>query len=108
VGLGFLFGDLKRTQATLPAGASPGDADAYVPCTAQGVPNAIYCDDINDHYGDYSEPNWFNGGAKPALFPWLTAQIGLRYQPHEKVVTRLDLGIGTSGLFFGVGADYSL
>lgn len=108
VGLGFLFGDLKRAQANLPAGATAGDADAYVPCTAQGVPNSVYCDDINDHYGDYSEPNWFNGGAKPALFPWLTAQIGLRYQPHEKVVTRLDLGIGTSGLFFGVGADYAL
>lgn len=108
VGLGFIFGDLKRTQANLPAGATAGDADAYVPCTAQGIPNDIYCDDINEHYGDYSEPNWFNGGAKPALFPWLTGQIGLRYQPHEKLVTRLDLGIGTSGLFFGVGADYGL
>ncbi len=107
-GIGFLFGDLNRTQATLPAGSSPGDADAYVPCDGVNAPSRDYCDDINQHYDGYGEPNWFHGGTKPALFPWLAAQAGLRYQPHEKVVMRLDLGLGSSGLFFGLGADYAL
>lgn len=106
-GLGFLFGDLRRTQATLVPGGTAGDPDDYVPCAGQSTTDP-YCDDINNHYGDYTEPSWFGGGAKPVLFPWLAGQIGLRYQPHEKIITRLDLGVGTSGLYFGVGADYSL
>lgn len=106
-GLGFLFGDLYRTQATLSAGGTAGNPDDYVPCAAQSTTDP-YCDDINDHYAGYSEPSWFGGGSKPVLFPWITGQVGLRYQPHEKIITRLDLGIGTSGLYFGVGADYSL
>ncbi len=109
VGLGILFGDLYRTQATLPAGGTRGNPDDYVPCAAENVPpTGGYCDDINDHYSGYSEPSWFNGGSKPALFPWLTGQVGLRYQPHDKFVARLDVGLGTSGLFFGLGADYGL
>jgi hypothetical protein len=106
-GLGLLFGDLYRTQATLRPGGSPGNPEDFVVCAAQS-PNDPYCDGVNDHYGDYSEPSWFSGGSRPVIFPWLTGQLGLRYQPHEKLVTRLDLGIGTSGLFFGIGADYSL
>jgi hypothetical protein len=72
------------------------------------VPSATYCDDVNEHYDGYAEPNWFEGGSKPALFPWLSGQVGLRYQAHEKVVTRLDIGVATTGLFLGLGADYSL
>jgi hypothetical protein len=109
VGLGFLFGNLYRTQATLRNGGTVGNPDDYVPCTAQNnPPQGGYCDDINEHYDGYDEPNWFHGGTKPALFPWITAQAGLRYQPHEKLVTRLDLGLGSSGLFFGIGVDYAL
>lgn len=106
-GLGFLFGDLYRTQATLVPGGTAGNADDYIPCSGQSATDP-YCDDINDHYSGYTEPSWFGGGSKPVLFPWITGQIGLRYQPHDKIITRLDLGIGTSGLYFGVGADYSL
>jgi len=106
-GLGFLFGDLHRTQATLVQGGTEGNPDDYVPCAGQSTTDP-YCDDINDHYAGYSEPSWFGGGAKPFVFPWLAGQVGLRYQPHEKVITRLDLGLSTSGLYFGVGADYSL
>jgi len=107
-GLGILFGALNRTQASLEPGGSPGNPDDYSPCSAVGMPNPTYCDDVNEHYDGYEEPSWFHGGSKPALFPWLSAQLGLRYQPHEKVVTRLDIGVATTGLFLGVGADYSL
>jgi hypothetical protein len=108
-GLGFMFGALHRTQATLITGGTPGDPGDYVKCDGVNMPpQGGYCDDINNHYDGYSEPNWFHGGAKPVLFPWLTGQIGLRYQPHPKFVARLDLGFGTSGIYFGVGADYGL
>ncbi|MEY4544771.1 MAG: hypothetical protein RL685_966 [Pseudomonadota bacterium] len=108
-GIGYLFGSLSRQQATLVNGGTPGNPADYVPCTGvNNPPQGGYCDDINDHYGDYGEPNWFHGGAKPVLFPWLTGQVGLRYQPHPNFIARLDLGLGTSGLYFGVGADYGL
>lgn len=108
-GIGYLFGDLHRQQATLVAGGTPGNPADFVPCVGvNNPPQGGYCDDINDHYGDYGEPNWFNGGAKPVLFPWITGQVGLRYQPHPNFIARLELGLGTSGLFFGVGADYGL
>jgi hypothetical protein len=108
-GLGITFGSLYRTQATLESGGTIGDPDDYVPCAGVNQPpQGGYCDDINDHYDGYAEPSWFNGGAKPSLFPWLAGQIGLRYQPHPKVVGRLDVGLGLSGLFFGVGVDYAL
>jgi len=108
-GLGFLFGQLHRTQATLVTGGKPGNPDDFVPCDGVNLPpQGGYCDDINNHYHGYSEPNWFHGGAKPVLYPWVTGQIGLRYQPSPKFVARLDLGFGTSGLYFGVGADYGL
>jgi hypothetical protein len=107
-GIGILFGKLGRTQATLEPGGTAGDAADYVPCRAVDDPDPSYCDDFNDHYNGYVEPNWFEGGTKPVLFPWLAGQVGLRYQPHEKFVGRLDLGLGISGLFFGVGADYAL
>jgi hypothetical protein len=108
-GLGFMFGDLHRTQATLKSGGARGNPNDYIKCDGINQPlQGGYCDDINNHYNGYGEPNWFHGGAKPALFPWVTGQVGLRYQPHPKFVARLDLGLGTSGLYFGVGADYGL
>jgi hypothetical protein len=107
-GLGILFGALNRTQAWLEPGGSPGNPGDYSPCSGVGVPNTTYCDDVNEHYDGYEEPSWFQGGSKPALFPWLSGQVGLRYQPVEKVVTRLDIGVATTGLFLGLGADYSL
>jgi hypothetical protein len=107
-GLGFLFGDLYRTQAFLRNGGTEGNADDYQPCVRLDEPSLRYCDDANTHYAGYGEPGWLNGGAKPFVFPWISGQIGLRYQPHEKLITRLDVGLGTSGFFFGVGADYGL
>jgi hypothetical protein len=112
-GFGIVFGDLYRVQAYPPAGAS-GPAD-YERCPANAAgtgpaPGAHpWCGTDNDHYGDYSEPSWANGGSKPNLYPWLAfPQIGLRVKPHRNFVARLDAGFGTSGFFFGLGADYGL
>lgn len=105
-GIGFVWGDLYRQQATPPGGDASVPPEDWVACP--GPNQAIYCGDDNDHYGDYTEDSWASGGSKPIVFPWLALQTGLRYKPHKNFVARLDLGFGTSGFFFGLGADYGL
>lgn len=101
-GFGLVFGDLYRTQAhRLPNGD-------YAKCVAPGNPNGFYCGNDNDHYPGYTEPSWTDGGSKPILFPWLALNLGLRYKFHRHFVARLDTGFGTSGFFFGLGADYGI
>lgn len=58
--------------------------------------------------GDYSEPSWFDGGAKPVLFPWVAPQLGLRFKPFKEFQARLNLGLSLTGIWFGLGADYGL
>jgi hypothetical protein len=101
-GFGVVWGDLNRVQAY------PDGSGGYSPCAAQGIPNGSYCGSDNDHYGDYSEPSWTDGGSKPVIFPWLAPMIGFRYKPHRHVVGRLDAGFGISGFFVGLGADYGI
>lgn len=107
-GLGFVFGDLYRQQAYPLDGNRNTPPGEWVPCAPSMKGTNQFCDNDNDHYGDYSEPSWASGGSKPIVFPWLALQTGLRYKPHPKFVARLDLGFGTSGFFFGLGADYGL
>lgn len=104
-GFGFVWGDLKRQQAT-PGGANanPSTGEGYVACT--GPTNVGNCVD-GKHY-NYNEPSWANGGSKPVVFPWLVLQTGLRYKPHRNFIARLDAGFGTSGFFLGLGLDYGL
>jgi hypothetical protein len=106
-GFGFVFGDLERTQAYPPNGIA-GDPYTYQKCAGQLTPNQAYCGTDNNHYAGYTEPSWADGGSKPIIFPWLVFQTGFRYKPHRNVVARLDAGFGTSGFFFGLGADYGL
>jgi len=113
-GFGIIFGDLHRVQA------EPGQAnfngntgEGFVRCTGQNTtnrfdPNTLYCDDSNNHYGDYTEKSWTDGGSKPILFPWFVLQTGVRYKPHRNFALRFDAGFGTSGFFLGLGADYGL
>ncbi len=103
-GFGFVWGDLIREQAY----PDPNGPGGYSPCVAVGNPNPQYCTGDNDHYNNYSEPSWADGGSKPIIMPWLAFQTGLRYKPHRNFVGRLDVGIGLGQFFFGVGADYGL
>jgi hypothetical protein len=109
-GFGLVFGDIIRNDAYFPGGAATSDGSGLVPCGGPGGVGAAQqpgaCP-IDGQY-DYNEPSWTNGGSKPVIFPWLVAQTGLRYKPHRNFVGRLDLGFGTSGFFFGLGADYGL
>ena len=104
-GFGIVWGPLYRTQAH-PAGSD--DPYEYEKCDDEFRPDPVYCDDDNEHYDDYTEPSWADGGSKPVLFPWFVLQTGFRFKPHRHFAGRIDLGFGTSGFFFGVGADYGL
>ncbi len=103
-GLGFVFGNLTRTQSYPTAtGQSPNN---YSKCAGPFDPDPTYCDNTG-HYGS-SEPSWANGGSKPIVFPWLTLQTGFRFKVAKEFAGRVDLGFGTSGFFFGFGGDYGL
>lgn len=104
---GVLGGDIHRQQA-YPEG-DPNNPDNYKPCTSQGVPNQQYCGRDNDHYGDYSEPSWANGGSKPLIFPWMSLQTGFRFKPAREFMGRVDIGWNIlNGPFFGLALNYGI
>ena len=107
-GFGIVFGSLYRSQVYPGPGDSLDDPGSWDQCAAFGSPPGQYCVNDNDFFQEKNESSWVNGGSKPNLFPWLALQFGLRYKPAAEFVGRLDLGFGTSGFFFGIGADYGL
>ncbi len=59
--------------------------------------------------GGYTEPNWFNGGSVPVIFPHISfPQLGLRYKPIKQFEARLGLGFSLTGFWFGLSGDYGL
>jgi hypothetical protein len=59
--------------------------------------------------GGYQEPNWFNGGSVPTIFPWIALpQLGIRYKPIKQLESRLGVGFSLTGFWFGLSADYGL
>jgi hypothetical protein len=110
VGLGFVWGPLYRAQA-YPVGGGwelcPGESTAANP-----GPSPAYCAAdptlSEQHYGDYEEKNWADGGSKPLVMPWLAIQTGLRFKLHRNFVGRAEVGIGLGQVFVGLGADYGL
>lgn len=99
-GLGLVLGSITRHEAYFPGGL-PGNPDGagLVKCQGPNTPANGQCP--GDGQYNAKDDAW-------PLFPWLAVQTGLRYKPHKSFVARLDLGFGTSGLFFGLGADYGL
>ncbi|HYO95775.1 MAG TPA: hypothetical protein VER33_14735 [Polyangiaceae bacterium] len=104
-GFGLVWGPLYRNQAYP---VQEGNFDNLARCVGQGNPSGRYCGGDNNHYNNYEEPSWSDGGSKPFIFPWLALQTGIRYKAHRNFVARFDTGFGLSGFFFGVGADYGL
>ena len=113
-GFGIIFGNLYRVQARPGTPSANGNTgEGYVRCSGAGDPKDTingggFCDDSNQHYANYPEKSWTDGGSKPILFPWFVLQTGLRYKPHRNFAARLDAGFGTSGFFLGLGLDYGL
>ncbi|MBN1609204.1 MAG: hypothetical protein JW940_21420 [Polyangiaceae bacterium] len=111
-GLGIVWGDLRRNQATPPVPNADVNPEDFVKCRGVGDPPFVddhgdpYCDNDNDHYGKYTEDSWVNGGQKPNIFPWFALQMGVRVKPHKNVATRFDVGWALTGPFFGLAAAY--
>ena len=91
-----------------------GDPSSYVPCPANAAgtgPAMVtgFCDTTNNHYGNYTEPSWANGGSNPIIFPWLSIQTGVRFKPAKQFAARLDIGWNLlNGPFFGIAGNYGL
>lgn len=100
-GIGLVLGDITRHEAYFPGGLDP-DGAGLRRCSGPGNPPGagVQCPDIDGQY-NFTQSAW-------PVFPWLAIQTGLRYKPHKSFVARLDLGLSTSGVFFGLGLDYGL
>jgi hypothetical protein len=114
VGVGWAFiGDLSRTQA-YPANGDPSDPNSYVKCSGPNDPAGTFkfCNQLDkdaDHYDGYSEPNWFAGGSRPLLFPWIALPLlGLRYRPIDKLSLDLETGVSITGFMTNLGFRYGL
>lgn len=70
-------------------------------CTARDHSNS----DV-DRVNNYKEPSWFNGGSKPSFLPILTPEIGVRIKPHQNFMTRVGVGWGLYGPWFGLSGYY--
>jgi hypothetical protein len=107
-GIAAVFGDIHRVQAYTTG--DPNDPSTYQPCIANGALGiGPFCGSDNEHYGNYTEPSWANGGSKPIIFPWLSLQTGLRFKPTKQFMMRLDVGWNLlNGPFFGIAANYGL
>lgn len=115
VGIGGVFGGLKRNQVKPrpgvdPSGSEQDNAD-WENCSAtEPRINGTFCDATNEHYGDYEEPSWANGGSKPVVYPWLAIpHLAFRYKPVKQFAARADVGFNIfSGFYFGLSAAYGL
>jgi hypothetical protein len=107
-GLGIVTGKLYRTEAygnnynpDLPAEKDwPGLSYCRTPAGSLGPDPTRPTDCPAD--GNYGQADRW------PVYPWINFQLGLRYQPIDQFVGRFDMGIGSSGIWFGFGADYSL
>jgi hypothetical protein len=105
-GVAAVFGDIHRVQAT-PGSGGVDDPYTYKACAAPGA--GQFCGNDNNHYGDYTEPSWANGGSKPIIFPWLSLQTGFRFKPAKQFMGRIDIGWNLlNGPFFGLALNYGL
>jgi hypothetical protein len=121
VGIGFVFGNLYNDWVYASPQQGMGLQAAtglwYSKCNVGNVGAAFYGCNLNDHtgspatakVGNYVEPNWFNGGSVPVIFPHIAfPQLGIRYKPIKQLETRFSLGFSLTGLWFGLSADYGL
>ena len=116
-GLGAVFGDLQNNWVQVdpngPLQAETGTrysrCSVVAPNPGTGCHPADHQNSEVNKVGDYTEPSWFNGGSKPAIFPWISVpQIGLRIKPIKQFVGRIGVGFALTGFWFGLNAQYGL
>jgi hypothetical protein len=114
VGAGWTFlGDLYRVQA-YPANGKVGDPYTYLPCKGPNNPKGTfrYCNTLDKdaaRYPGYTEPNWFNHGIRPLIFPSLVLpEIGITWKPTPRFAIDLETGLSLSGLLTSLGFRVAL
>ncbi|MGF1465063.1 MAG: hypothetical protein ACFCGT_02915 [Sandaracinaceae bacterium] len=118
VGLGFVYGDLMRTEAyptNYPADQTgppysvcngPGDPESGQFCEPDVAPTPCH-QNLGGHYGPCNEPSWINGGDRPLIWPWISLpHLALRFKPVRQLMIRIDGGYAIWGFFAGGSASY--
>ena len=119
VGLGYVGGNLYRTQV-YNDGGTYRECDPVPPGTRPALPSrGGYCDTANAHYPytdntRYSEPRLgeprpgeSSTGAIPPVVPWISIpHLALHFRPHRNVDIRLDGGFALVGFYGGLAAHY--
>ncbi len=109
-GVGIVTGKLYRNEAY----RDPNDPSAeFLPDSKKGWPGLSRCQGEFDgaagaFAGDCPQGGNYGEADRWPVYPWINFQLGLRYQPIDEFVGRFDMGLGSSGIWFGLGADYSL
>jgi hypothetical protein len=117
VGLGLVFGDLQNNWVTAfnngNSSLVASNGLRLYECrkgeTDSGCNTSDHSNATVQKAGGYVEPNWFNGGSVPVVFPniWFPT-LGLRYKPVKMFESRLQVGFSLTGVWFGLSADYGL
>lgn len=116
LGIGFIYGDLVRTEAYETAIG----ADDFQPCSGPGDPNDVtgrYCEGppapdpcYNNSGAHYNcrEANWTSpGGDVPIVFPWIALpHFALRFKPIHQLQIRIDVAYNLYAISFGAGLWY--
>jgi hypothetical protein len=113
LGIGFIYGDLVRTEAY----ESSTGADDWRPCNGPNDPNSAYCESppapdpcFNNSGAHYNcrEGNWTEpGGDTPLVFPWIALpHFAIRFKPLHQLQIRIDVSYNLYAISFGGGVSY--
>jgi hypothetical protein len=118
VGVGGVFGNLQNDWVFPATANTPGALKAttgtyYAACQSQtdgaSCMTGAHMNSTVAKVAGYVEPNWFQGGSVPVIFPHIAVpQFSLRYKPIKQVEGRLSLGFSLTGFWFGLSVDYGL
>jgi hypothetical protein len=92
-----------------PAKFQPADPYTYLKCKGPNNPRGsfAYCNTLDKdgtHYPGYVEPNWFEHGVRPLIFPWLVLpEVGISWKATKKVAFDLGVGASLSGIVTDLG-----
>jgi hypothetical protein len=106
VGLGYVGGDLYRTQV------HPAGGGLYDECTGLGMPDTMYCSNNNAHFRNADGTRFSEGrlsdtvsGSIPPVVPWVSLpHVALYFRPHRRFDFRLDGGFALIGFYAGLAA----
>ena len=61
------------------------------------------------HYDNFAKPDWFHGGIRPLVYPWLVLpELGITWRPTNRVAIDLEAGASLSGILTGLGLRFAL